>query len=235
MTRKNFIGSCAAFAVGSAIAKPRRSAIASRTRTSCVTDFLFDSIVEWIESTGEQWIDTGYCPEYNDNITLTGEIQKLPPNNSVTYAIFGCRDSPTEAYVGGQVYNSTIYGAFHNGIQLSTLDRYRAMGTAYKSAFMLSLSDAERRVDINWKTYTSYLTSKPFVASKSIYLFAFNGMNWKSLDYRLHLFEVEGKRRMIPVRFTNEYGETEGAMYDQISGGIYRNQGAGSFIIGPDV
>ena len=39
---------------------------------------------------------------------------------------------------------------------------------------------------------------------------------------------------LIPVRFTNEFGNQEGAMYDQISGKIFRNQGSGSFAIGPD-
>ena len=38
----------------------------------------------------------------------------------------------------------------------------------------------------------------------------------------------------IPVRFTNERGETEGAMYDKVSGQLYRNAGTGSFVIGPD-
>lgn len=38
----------------------------------------------------------------------------------------------------------------------------------------------------------------------------------------------------IPVRFTNEEGESEGAMYDKVSGQLYRNAGTGAFIIGPD-
>ena len=38
----------------------------------------------------------------------------------------------------------------------------------------------------------------------------------------------------IPVRFTNEDGESEGAMYDKVSGQLYRNAGTGAFIIGPD-
>ena len=41
-------------------------------------------------------------------------------------------------------------------------------------------------------------------------------------------------RDFIPVRFTNERGETEGAMYDRVSGQLYRNSGTGAFIIGPD-
>ena len=38
----------------------------------------------------------------------------------------------------------------------------------------------------------------------------------------------------IPVRFTNEDAVSEGAMYDKVSGQLYRNAGTGAFIIGPD-
>ena len=38
----------------------------------------------------------------------------------------------------------------------------------------------------------------------------------------------------IPVRFTNEDGVSEGAMYDKVSGQLFRNKGTGAFIIGPD-
>ena len=38
---------------------------------------------------------------------------------------------------------------------------------------------------------------------------------------------------MIPVCFTNENGVSEGAMYDKVSGKLFRNAGTGSFIIGP--
>ena len=38
----------------------------------------------------------------------------------------------------------------------------------------------------------------------------------------------------FPVRFTNEDGVSEGAMYDKVSGQLYRNAGTGAFVIGPD-
>ena len=38
----------------------------------------------------------------------------------------------------------------------------------------------------------------------------------------------------IPVRFTNENCVSEGAMYDRVSGQLFRNAGTGAFIIGPD-
>ena len=42
-------------------------------------------------------------------------------------------------------------------------------------------------------------------------------------------------RDYIPVRFTNELGVSEGAMYDRVSRKLFRNAGTGSFTIGPDV
>lgn len=41
-------------------------------------------------------------------------------------------------------------------------------------------------------------------------------------------------RDFIPVRFTNENGVTEGAMYDRVSGHLFGNAGTGAFVIGPD-
>lgn len=37
-----------------------------------------------------------------------------------------------------------------------------------------------------------------------------------------------------PVRFTNDNGVSEGAMYDRVSGQLFRNKGTGAFVIGPD-
>ena len=42
-------------------------------------------------------------------------------------------------------------------------------------------------------------------------------------------------RDLFPIRFVNENGDDEGAMYDVINGELLRNQGSGSFTIGPDV
>ena len=41
-------------------------------------------------------------------------------------------------------------------------------------------------------------------------------------------------RDMISVRFTNEFGQREGAMYDRVSGQLFRNSGTGAFLYGPD-
>ena len=44
----------------------------------------------------------------------------------------------------------------------------------------------------------------------------------------------DGVFDFIPVRFTNEQNQSEGAMYDRVSGQLFRNAGTGAFTIGPD-
>jgi len=49
-------------------------------------------------------------------------------------------------------------------------------------------------------------------------------------------FEVNGVTAWdaYSVRFTNEMGQAEGAMYDRVSGQLFRNAGKGAFTVGPD-
>lgn len=55
--------------------------------------------------------------------------------------------------------------------------------------------------------------------------------------YYLTIKDANGNklREFIPVRFTNELGQSEGAMYDRVSEQLFRNAGTGSFVIGPDI
>ena len=41
-------------------------------------------------------------------------------------------------------------------------------------------------------------------------------------------------RNFQPVRFTNGLGQSEGAMYDRVSGQLFRNSGTGAFNYGND-
>ena len=62
-----------------------------------------------------------------------------------------------------------------------------------------------------------------------------NYMAWRG---RIASYSVVGGdgniRDLISVRFTNEQGVSEGAMYDRVSGALFRNAGTGAFTIGPD-
>lgn len=60
----------------------------------------------------------------------------------------------------------------------------------------------------------------------------------KSISYQIKEVYVSNDgdvlADMFPVRFMNENGVSEGAMFDKVSGQLFRNAGTGAFIIGPD-
>lgn len=58
----------------------------------------------------------------------------------------------------------------------------------------------------------------------------------KAKVYSLSMEYQDGTKFLdwIPVRFTNEQGISEGAMYDRLTRKIYRNAGTGAFKIGAD-
>ena len=74
-----------------------------------------------------------------------------------------------------------------------------------------------------------------FISPAAIMLF--RGRNFASvcLGY-VKIYQGDGSliRDFFPVRFTNENGVSEGAMYDRVSGQLFRNAGTGAFVIGPD-
>ena len=78
-----------------------------------------------------------------------------------------------------------------------------------------------------------------FSATIPIYLFAGSGSAGPS-KCRISSFDItdiatETKLLdIVPVRFTNELNQSEGAMYDRVSGQLFRNAGTGAFTIGPD-
>ena len=73
--------------------------------------------------------------------------------------------------------------------------------------------------------------------ANEVYMFS-RGWNNDVYQGRIYCLKIEQGgvlvRDFIPVRFTNENGQAEGAMFDRVSGELYRNQGTGAFIIGPD-
>ena len=60
-------------------------------------------------------------------------------------------------------------------------------------------------------------------------------INFSGRHYYFMIFSGdELLMNLVPCRFINELGENEGAMYDLVSKQLFRNNGSGEFIIGPD-
>ena len=187
----------------------------------------YDAEVEYLESTGTQWIDTGFRLMLSDVAECKASIGN---RNSILGAIDGSRrfnitggGGDTFAYYPGNGYLGRT-------------------ATSLNQPYVFTLGDGSFAID---GTVTGTTTYVDFTFTTSCVIFARNigtGVN-DYLSGSIYYFTIRRGGKIVmdlhPVRFTNEFGQTEGAMYDRVSGQLFRNQGtaanAAPFLYGDDV
>ena len=189
----------------------------------------YDAEVEYLESTGTQWIDTGVAMDYA-HVTFGGAFSTSVPGTggfafgfaltaiaSYTRA-FAVEENANARAVFRVVGGATIYGEMQSALA--------------KTICSIDFSTSPHIVSINGVSST--FTSTDWAAGN---IFAFgNGSIFGSVRINSIWIRNDGVlvRDFIPVRFTNEHGQSEGAMYDRVSGQLFRNAGTGAFLFGQD-
>ena len=190
----------------------------------------YDAEVEYLESTGTQWIDT--------KVTMTNDlfdsaettITVLPTGQAIgTHNFFGDGTSWHEGYTFGYINDYALqasngFNSTQGPIKFSTT--LPKTLTVNKDGFAIDSEVASFHSDPAAKTTSGtlllfgcrrngvFFTVTPF--SGRIYLA-------KMVSNRVSIFDF------IPVRD----GDV-GYMYDRVSGELFGNSGTGAFIIGPD-
>ena len=200
----------------------------------------YDAEVEWIESNGTEFIDSGIIGTSGIEVTSKCALLYMTSRYS---AMWGSRASSKindfQVYynnpsVGGTPYSIVLrtgsdqkeISASSLGIEGSLLDK------------TLDITAKSGTIIVNGITFPTPLFN--FTTPHSILLFCQHTNNTHANLGRFRYSSWSAKydgvfvSDLIPVRFTNENGVSEGAMYDKVSGQLYRNAGTGAFVIGPD-
>lgn len=188
----------------------------------------YDAEVEYIESTGTQWIDTGIVAQNG----LTVEIDIY--HNSGNQWLFG----------GRTAYRSNSFGLYQSTAsrKLIHFGNNDADINSPPARHIYRLQSNVFYIDGN---IAATLPADSFVGDSAVYLF---NLHLLSTPNDVSLIGVTGKmyyakvwlgsdliHNFIPVRFTNEQGVSEGAMYDRTSGQLFHNSGTGVFGFGTDI
>lgn len=180
----------------------------------------YDAEVEYIESTGTQYIDTGYIPNIETSYKIDFEL--LETTNQAS-SICGCRDSATTNNI------STFYDATYIS---SDFGNYN--GTRLNVSVSIGRCVCENRK--NYRKINNTSNSKVFSgtinATKSFYIFHNNGTTFADKRMRVYSFYMTNgvtTLDLIPVRV----GQV-GYLYDKVSGQLFGNAGTGNFILGND-
>ena len=185
--------------------------------------------IEYIESTGTQYIDTGY--KHNQNTRMLADIDFQPS---------GSWKNPFGSWGGPNVSPKKMFGVQYDG------DTGLALfyGNDAKSIFGKSLFTGRKIWDFNknvWKigsnTYT--FAAQTFQSTINDYIFAntgYDGAVSGQTNVKVYSFKIyDGDtlvRDYVPVR---RKSDNVGGLYDKVTGTFYGNSGTGNFNIGNDV
>lgn len=189
---------------------------------------LYDAEIEYLESEGGAYIDTGVIPSSDIRLTIDG----FYPSTAGANLVHGVIDQ-----------NESTYRRFHIGISNGYFQG--GVGTSYGNITnqsmgrrLLIISGRDSTASVESSGSTSSFTGNSTYPTIPIYLFArnFSGTASNMHDFRLYSADIYSYSRnekimdLIPVR----KGQT-GYLYDKVSGTLFGNLGTGSFILGPDV
>lgn len=180
--------------------------------------------VEYLESSGTQYIDTGIVP--NDETGFY--VRAYCTTSGGNHGCFGARgDSPTDdrCWIN---FSTTIEFAWNTYV--TSVSNYTNTWVEIEHNLFNSrtgtLDGVVKRS--NYPTLASI--------TRNVYLFGVNSTNGASILFtgRISRFKIsQGSdvvMDMIPVR-----KNSVGYMYDQVSGQLFGNAGSGSFVLGNDI
>ena len=203
----------------------------------------YDAEVEYLESTGTQWIDTGYVYNEDSKFVCDAMLMSVPSDTFAT--MFGAVQSYRGVFLA---LNNTVpiqarFGANSVGNIVSDLSVQNAVGVRHK----YELSARRLAIDDDVFTRSGFT---PYTVNRSIWLCSCNdsdsgNLNRRPCSLRVYTFAIYNGnvlvRDFIPVRVG-----TTGAMYDKrgVGGmnpdgtarndGLYFNRGTGNFGYGND-
>lgn len=189
----------------------------------------YDAELEYLESTGTQYIDTGF----KANTTTTRlDIGLMLKQDTVNMGLFGSRN------LYGTSSSSSCNAFFLSGNKSFRMDWANGGGPFFNcslnTAYSISITGGS--VTINGST-TTYRGRDSVDQANNFLIFSFaegagvvyrNGMIGRVFGAKIYSNNLL-VRDYIPVR-----KGTVGYLYDRVSGKLFGNAGTGDFALGPD-
>lgn len=188
--------------------------------------------LDYIQSTGKQYINTLYMPNTNTEIEVKA--------SGISVDSFALSSSGTWFFGGRQGYLNNAFGSYYNQ---STQALYYAFGKNMPYAKYTDMYGDNKVLKANSSgmyvngTKVMSMTSNNFTSSCPLTLFALNnnGSVISFTSYKIHYCKIwdngELVRDLIPV--VDKDGIA--CMYDKESGEFFYNQGTGEFITGDKI
>ena len=204
--------------------------MAARTGAWSGKSLPYDAEVEWLESNGEQYVETNYIPRSIDRIIVRYTIYQENYNGN---SIFASKTGAWDA-----IPNYWVYLKAQNiGYQIWSFNPFKDLKkhVDYASVSECDLDMLNKRIAVYEEgaapAYTRIAVGVESENQLPIRLFPKEQKNLART--RIMKFEVIRKgEKVADIIAVRKDGV--GYMYDRVSGELFGNDGTGAFVIGPD-
>lgn len=201
-------------------------------------DLPYDAEVEYLGITGVEQIETGVIPSVLDTYYLDFMSTATGPQCGIWSSVYGTWNA---------VPNKWLFLKLrHTNAQVQTWN-FKPTSPTYTDITATTSLVNGRRAHVVFSLKDRYCSFDNGALSRRVNLtvgtpsdeqpqIVLRQGGWSGRIYGW-VVDRDGTiiQDAVPVRFTNEQGQSEGAMYDKVSKQLFRNKGTGSFVIGPDV
>ena len=187
----------------------------------------YDSEVEYIESTGLEYIDTCYMP-YGTDIRITGKFHINSYPSSYTQWFAAYTDENTDSYriIRDNTNDSSVIFSCGNRARNSSSAEISGLNNTYE----FEMNNNGITINNIFTATSNKTTGMP----NNINIILFGNKTGAKVSAKLYYFQIYKNdilvRDFIPVRKNGE-----GCLYDRVTGGIFHNGGSGAFIYGNNV
>ena len=183
----------------------------------------YDAEVEYLESTGTQWIDTGKYGTANTVARISFSASAY--TNAVFFGVF---------YANRVLFNFFIRGANWSYLQLKNSSIQTTSYGALNTRYDLELGNNYIKDIFSGTVWVSGDTQAAYTTDRTLKWFYYDrgaSVTGKGKIYRSQIYESGVLvQDLIPVR-----KGTVGYLYDRVSGKLFGNAGTGAFGYGNDL
>lgn len=181
--------------------------------------------VEYIESSGLEYIDTGVIPTNNTEVSADFIVVNF--NSNVVNYMFG-------NYEAGKLFALYRNTSDIFGVMFSNYDNFSSYEIQLDTRYKAKLNSTGAY--INGSSIKSFTTLPDFTATNSLYIFKGNGSSRPPAILKLYGFTIKESnkviRKLIPCY---RISDTTIGLYDLVNGVFYTNAGTGAFTKGSDI
>ena len=186
------------------------------------------TFVEYIQSTGTQYINTGVTPNYGYGSNTNYEIELSNDDPSVSKYLFGSRVAYQNAWLVVNYTTESGNTGYSIGFETS---RWQSNLTG-SGKHKIKLTNGDCNID---NTYSYTFVKNSFSSNLPLYLFAGNnnGSVFQPAFMKLYSCKLYRNNSLIhDFKPAIRNSDSEVGLYDSVTDTFYTNSGTGTFIAG---